>query len=71
MTVYTSTTFDGPSTHVGDIEARGINDTDQIVGSYRDKDGRNHGYIFDANGGTYTTLDDPFGAADRWVLRGQ
>jgi probable HAF family extracellular repeat protein len=62
MTVYTSTTFDGPSTHVGDIDARGINDTDQLVGSYRDKDGRNHGYIFDANSGTYTTLDDPFGA---------
>src|SRR5438445_424812 len=59
MTVYTSTAFDGPSTHVGDIEARGINDTDQIVGWYRDKDGRDHGYIFDANSGTYTTLDDP------------
>src|SRR5438105_3242732 len=62
MTVYTSTAFDGPSTHVGDIEARGINDTDQIVGWYRDKDGRDHGYIFDANSGTYTTLDDPLAA---------
>src|SRR5262249_34455619 len=31
-------------------------------GSYRDKDGRNHGYILDANSGTYATLDDPFGA---------
>jgi probable HAF family extracellular repeat protein len=62
MTVYTSTTFDGPSTSIGGIEARGINDTDQIVGSYADKDGRYHGYIFDADSGTYTTLDDPFGA---------
>ena len=62
MTVYASTIFDGPSTHVGDIDARGINDLDQIVGSYTDKDGRTHGYIFDSNSGTYTTLDDPFGA---------
>jgi hypothetical protein len=38
MTVYASTIFDGPSTHVGDIDARGINDLDQIVGSYHDKD---------------------------------
>ena len=62
MPVYTYTAFDGPSTSVGDIDVRGINDTDQIVGSYIDKDGRTHGYIFDANSGTYTTLDDPFGA---------
>src|SRR6266481_5237148 len=62
MTVYTYTAFNGPSTNIGDTFAQGINDTDQIVGWYIDKDGRTHGYIFDANGGTYTTLDDPFGA---------
>src|SRR4051794_37466576 len=39
--------------------AFGINDLDQIVGSYRGFD-RTHGFI--ESGGTYTTLDDP--AAD-------
>jgi probable HAF family extracellular repeat protein len=62
MPVYTYTTFDVPSGNIGDTFAQGINDTDQIVGWYIDKDGRTHGYIFDSNSGTYTTLDDPFGA---------
>ena len=59
MPVYVYTTFDDPLTKIGDTDANGINDAGQIVGSYTDKDGRTHGYIFDANSGTYTTLDDP------------
>ena len=60
MPVFNFTTIDDPSAS-RETFAYGINDTDQIVGWYIDKDGRTHGYIFDANGGTYTTLDDPFG----------
>ena len=45
MPVYTYTTLDDPSGNIGDTFAQGINDTDQIVGWYIDKDGRTHGYI--------------------------
>ncbi len=48
MPVYVYTTFDDPLTKIGDTDANGINDAGQIVGSYTDKDGRTHGYIFDA-----------------------
>ena len=62
MPVYNFTTIDDPSASGAQTFANGINDTDQIVGWYIDKDGRTHGYIFDSDSGTYTTLDDPFGA---------
>ena len=62
MPVYHFTTIDDPSASGAQTFASGINDTDQIVGWYFDKDVRSHGYIFDANSDTYTTLDDPFGA---------
>ena len=72
MPVYHFTTIDDPSASGAQTFASGINDTDQIVGWYFDKDVRSHGYIFDANSGTYTTLDDPFGAGGtfgRWHQR--
>jgi probable HAF family extracellular repeat protein len=62
MPVYNFSTLDDPLASGGNTFASGINDTDQIVGWYFDKDVRSHGYIFDANSGAYTTLDDPFGA---------
>lgn len=36
-----------------------INDSGQIVGSYRDSVGTLHGFIY--SGGTYTTIDNPLG----------
>jgi probable HAF family extracellular repeat protein len=41
--------------------ASGINASGQIVGSYVDATGGNHGFLYNPNGGTYTTLDDPLG----------
>jgi uncharacterized membrane protein len=38
--------------------ASGINDNGQIVGTYS-KDGLGHGFIYNLNGGTYTTFDLP------------
>jgi probable HAF family extracellular repeat protein len=61
MSVYNFTTIDDPLASGAQTFAFGINGTDQIVGFYADKDGRYHGYIFDADSGTYTTLDDPQG----------
>ena len=55
MPVYNFTTIDDPSASGAQTFANGINDTDQIVGWYIDKDGRTHGYIFDSDSGTYTT----------------
>lgn len=39
----------------------GINDSDQIVGSYIDIGGVRHGFLY--NNGSYTTLDDPLAGA--------
>lgn len=39
----------------------GINDSDQIVGSYLDSGGVRHGFLY--NNGSYTTLDDPLAGA--------
>jgi probable HAF family extracellular repeat protein len=49
-------TFDDPSAFTGTTQAFGVNDTDQIVGSYHNGSGA-HGFLL--SGGTYTTLDDP------------
>src|SRR5512132_2885782 len=56
MPVYTFTIFDDPSGSPGSTEAWGVNDMDQIVGSYLIDTGL-HGFLL--SGGTYITLDDP------------
>jgi probable HAF family extracellular repeat protein len=57
MPVYTFSTFDDPSASTGATNAFGINDTGQIVGSYRDPMNVFHGFLL--SGGTYTPLTDP------------
>ena len=52
MTTYT--TIDFPSAI--STTAYGINDNDQIVGTYVDSLSRQHGFLL--SGGTYTTVDD-------------
>ena len=37
--------------------ASGINNSDEVVGTYRDSSGLAHGFVY--NQGTFTTLDDP------------
>jgi probable HAF family extracellular repeat protein len=39
--------------------ATGINAAGQIVGYYLDSNGIEHGFLYNPNGATYTTLDDP------------
>jgi probable HAF family extracellular repeat protein len=56
MTTYTFSTIDDPQ---GNSVAAGINDANQIVGTYYDSKGVAHG--FSDSGGTYTPLDDPLG----------
>jgi probable HAF family extracellular repeat protein len=42
--------------------ATGVNDMDQIVGSYQDASGNTHGFLL--SNGTYTTIDDPDATID-------
>ena len=41
------------------VQALGINNEDQVVGSYTDGTGATHGFLFDEKSQTYTTIDDP------------
>jgi hypothetical protein len=66
MPVYTFNPFDDPSGFTGTTEAFGVNDADQIVGSYQNATGI-HGFL--ESGGTFITLDDPL-ATDSTVARG-
>jgi probable HAF family extracellular repeat protein len=54
---YSAVSFPGSS----DQGADGVNDLGQIVGTYDDSAGVQHGYEF--NGGTFTTIDVPFSGA--------
>ena len=43
----------------GDTVASGINNEGQIVGSYQTSTGQTHGFLYNPNDGSYTTLDVP------------
>jgi hypothetical protein len=43
------------------VMALGINNEDQVVGSYTDGTGAMHGFLFDEKSKSYTTIDDPNG----------
>jgi probable HAF family extracellular repeat protein len=43
------------------VMALGINDKDQVVGSYTDATGQMHGFLFNKKSDSYTTIDDPNG----------
>lgn len=43
------------------VQALGINNEDQVVGSYTDATGQMHGFLFDEQSKTYATIDDPNG----------
>jgi probable HAF family extracellular repeat protein len=68
MPINIFTTFDDPSATNG-TQAFGINATGQIVGAYFDATGH-HGFLFNPNGGTYTTLNDPSSATAGTVAQG-
>jgi probable HAF family extracellular repeat protein/VCBS repeat-containing protein len=53
-----------PSGH--ESYASGINDSDQVVGTYFDG-GREHGFLYDYEHDSYTTID-PSGSAESWAL---
>ena len=40
-------------------QALGINNDDQVVGSFTDNAGLTHGFLFDEHSQTYSTIDDP------------
>jgi hypothetical protein len=48
----------GPKNAVS-VMAFGINNQDQVVGSYTDKNKLTHGFLFDEHSQTYKTIDDP------------
>ncbi len=50
----------GPKGSVS-VQALGINNEDQVVGSYTDAAGATHGFLFDEQSKTYATIDDPNG----------
>jgi probable HAF family extracellular repeat protein len=54
--------LDDPSAGPLGTIATGINTAGQIVGRYTDNSGAIHGFLYNPNGGTYTTLDDPLAA---------
>jgi probable HAF family extracellular repeat protein len=41
------------------VQALGINNEDQVVGSYTDANNLTHGFLFDDKSQTYKTIDDP------------
>jgi hypothetical protein len=43
------------------VQALGLNNEDQVVGSYTDATGATHGFLFDQKSNTYTTIDDKNG----------
>jgi probable HAF family extracellular repeat protein len=43
------------------VMALGINNEDQVVGSFTDGTGQMHGFLFDEHSKSYTTIDDPNG----------
>ena len=43
------------------VMALGINNEDQVVGSFTDATGATHGFLFDEQSHSYTTIDDPNG----------
>jgi probable HAF family extracellular repeat protein len=43
------------------VQALGINNEDQVVGSFTDGTGAMHGFLFDEKSQTYATIDDPNG----------
>lgn len=45
------------------VMALGINNEDHVVGSYTDATGRMHGFLFDQQSKSYTTIDNPNGVA--------
>jgi uncharacterized membrane protein len=53
--------LNGPSGAVS-VQALGINNEREVVGSYTDAAGAMHGFLYDQSKNTYTTIDDPNGA---------
>ncbi len=43
------------------VQALGINNEDQVVGSFTDASGAMHGFLFDEKSKAYTIIDDPKG----------
>jgi hypothetical protein len=41
------------------VQALGLNNEDQVVGSYTDGAGLTHGFLYDQQSNTYKTIDDP------------
>jgi probable HAF family extracellular repeat protein len=41
------------------VQALGVNNEDQVVGSFVDAQGNTHGFLFDDHSKSYTTIDDP------------
>jgi probable HAF family extracellular repeat protein len=55
-------TFDDPSATTGETFANGINASGLIVGRYFNSiGGAEHGFLYDSNAGTFTTIDDLLG----------
>jgi probable HAF family extracellular repeat protein len=52
--------LNGPSGAVS-VQALGINNEREVVGSYTDASGATHGFLYDQSKNTYTTIDDPNG----------
>ncbi|MDR3529039.1 MAG: hypothetical protein P4L90_00580 [Rhodopila sp.] len=41
------------------VQALGVNNEDEVVGSFTDAAGNTHGFLYDAQSKSYTTIDDP------------
>jgi probable HAF family extracellular repeat protein len=52
--------LNGPKGAVS-VQALGINNEREVVGSYTDATGATHGFLYDQSKNTYTTIDDPNG----------
>src|SRR5208283_1902249 len=41
------------------VQALGVNNEDQVVGSFTDAKGNTHGFLYNEESKNYTTIDDP------------
>jgi probable HAF family extracellular repeat protein len=50
------------------VQALGVNNEDQVVGSFTDGNGATHGFLWDKGSNSYTTIDDPNGVKGKTAM---
>jgi probable HAF family extracellular repeat protein len=49
----------GSNSNLMGTQPSGLNDSGEVVGTYQSSDGIYHGFLYNSNDNTFTTLNDP------------